>query len=78
MIESKIGSGEGQEQLRRYAEHLDKLTGVDGKALLYITRDYDPKDLGEILTGLDDNTRFKQLRWHDFYRFLQTVEKSRS
>ena len=61
MIESKIGSGEGQEQLRRYAEHLDKLTGVDGKASLYITRDYDPKDLGEILTGLDDNTRFKQL-----------------
>ena len=75
MIESKIGSGEGQEQLRRYAEHLDKLTGVDGKASLYITRDYDPKDLGEILTGLDDNTRFKQLCWHDFYRFLQRVEK---
>ncbi len=28
MVESKIGSWEGQEQLRRYAEHLDKMTGT--------------------------------------------------
>ena len=75
MVESKIGSGEGQEQLRRYAERLEKMTNVGSKSLVYITRGYDPKGPGEILSGLGDNVRFEQLRWHDFYRFLQTVEK---
>jgi PD-(D/E)XK nuclease superfamily len=75
MVESKIGSGEGQDQLRRYAEHLDAMVGYEGKALLYLTRAYDPKDEKGILTGLGDDVRFEQLRWHDFYRFLQAVEK---
>jgi hypothetical protein len=75
MIESKIGSKEGPEQLRRYAEHLEGMAGFGYKTLLYITRSYDPKDGSEILSGLDKNTRFEQLRWHDFYRFLRTVEK---
>ncbi len=75
MIESKIGSKEGPEQLRRYAEHLNKMADTNGKALLYVTRGYDPKEPDEILAGLDGNVRFKQLRWHDFYHFLQTVEK---
>ncbi|MGI8909223.1 MAG: hypothetical protein ACR2JR_01525, partial [Rubrobacteraceae bacterium] len=72
MVESKIGSWEGQEQLRRYAEHLDKMTGTR-KTLAYITRAYDPKEKEEILAGTQ-STEFCQLRWHDFYRFLQTVE----
>ncbi len=71
MVESKIGSREGQDQLRRYAEHLDAMVGYGGKTLLYITRAYDPKDPKEISVGLEDNVRFEQLRWHDFYRFLQ-------
>lgn len=75
MVESKIASGEGQDQLRRYAVHLDGMAGYDGKTLLYVTRAYDPKDRHTILAGLDDNVRFTQLRWHDFYRFLTTVEK---
>lgn len=75
MVESKIGSGEGQDQLRRYAEHLDGMAGFDGKALLYVTRAYDPKDRDKILAGLDGNVLFEQLRWHDFYRFLQGVKK---
>lgn len=75
MIESKIGSKEGPEQLRRYAEHLDRLTGFGGKTLVYITRGYDPKEAGEIVSALDGSVRFEQLRWHDFYRFLQTIEK---
>ncbi len=74
MIESKIGSREGPDQLRRYAEHLERMPGV-GKTLLYVTRSYDSKDPSEILSGLGGRIRFKQLRWHDFYRFLQTVEK---
>lgn len=75
MIESKIGSKEGSEQLRRYAEHLDGMEGIGGKTLMYITRGYDPKDPDEILSDLNANFRFKQLRWHGFYRFLQTLEK---
>ena len=71
MVESKIGSKEGHEQLRRYAEHLDEMAGFESKTLLYVTRAYDPKDERGILSGLADNVRFEQLRWHDFYRFLQ-------
>lgn len=75
MIESKIGSREGPEQLRRYAEHPDEIAGFSSKALVFITRGYDPKETGEILSDLGDGVRFDQLRWHDFYRFLLTVER---
>lgn len=75
MIESKIGSKERPEQLKRYAEHLDGMAGFSSKALVYITRGYDPKEPNDILSGLGGNVRFEQLRWHDFYRFLQTIEK---
>jgi hypothetical protein len=73
MVESKIGSKEGQEQLRRYAEHLGEMTDFGGKTLAYITRTYDPKDPNKVLSGLGADVRFVQLRWHDFYRFLQKV-----
>lgn len=74
MLESKIGSGEGEGQLRRYAEHLHGMPSFDSRTLLYVTRGYDPKEPEEILTGLDDQVSFKQLRWHDFYRFLDQAE----
>lgn len=74
MIESKIGSVEGQHQLRRYAGHLRQMAGTR-KTLVYITRAYDPKDETEVLADLDGKVGFKQLRWHDFYRFLRRVEK---
>lgn len=73
MIESKIGSWEGADQLRRYAGHLEQIPS-DRKTLAYITRNYDPKEPEEILSGFD-GVSFEQLRWHDFYRFLQTAEK---
>lgn len=71
MIESKIGSLEGRDQLRRYAEHLGAMGGFGGKTLAYVTRAYDPKDADGILAGVDKNVRFAQLRWHDFYCFLE-------
>ncbi|MEJ7816265.1 MAG: PD-(D/E)XK nuclease family protein [Rubrobacter sp.] len=73
MIESKIGTVEGEDQLKRYAGHLNSMSGMR-KTLVYITRAYEPKDADDIHSGLD-GVCFKQLRWHDFYRFLQTVEK---
>lgn len=75
MIESKIGTWEGPEQLRRYAEHLNEMMHFGSKTLLYVTRGYDPKNKEEILSGMGENVRFEQLRWHDFYRFLLTVKK---
>lgn len=73
LIESKIRSWEGKDQLKRYAAHLSTLPGVR-KTLVYITRAYDPKVEEEILIGTQ-GIRFRQLRWHDFYRFLQSVKK---
>ncbi|AFZ04988.1 hypothetical protein Osc7112_0375 [Oscillatoria nigro-viridis PCC 7112] len=72
-IESKIGSQEGYEQLSRYAEILHGISGFQHKFLLYITRDFDPKDQADILKNISQSTvQFRQLRWHQFYRFLKS------
>lgn len=73
LFESKVGSSEGRDQLKRYAIHLDVMRG-DRKTLVYITRAYDPKDPEEILEA-SRGVEFRQMRWHDFYKFLKTVEK---
>ncbi|MDP9487315.1 MAG: PD-(D/E)XK nuclease family protein, partial [Actinomycetota bacterium] len=74
MIESKIGSPEGKGQLRKYAEYLAGMEGYGRKTLLYVTRRDDPKAGDEILSGLEGNVRFQQLRWYDFHRFLDGAE----
>jgi hypothetical protein len=72
-IESKIGSQEGDEQLSRYADILYKLPGFRHKFLVYITRDFELKDESIVLKGIPkSNVQFKQLRWHQFYQFLQS------
>jgi hypothetical protein len=74
LIESKIGSREGSEQLRRYAELLHAMPDIKGKTLVYITRDFDPKSREEILTNLGGGSvRFVQLRWHDFYAGMTSI-----
>jgi hypothetical protein len=45
------------------------------KTLVYATRAFDPKDENLILARTDGKVGFKQVRWHDFYRFLRIVEK---
>ncbi len=72
-VESKIGSQEGYEQISRYAEILHGLPGFQHKLLLYITRDFDPKDQIVVFKNISQSTvQFKQLRWHQFYRFLKS------
>gem|GEM_PF-1084924 len=73
MFESKLGSWEGPEQLKRYAAHLENMSATR-KTLVYITRAYDPKDPDKILAETE-GVSFRQLRWHDFYKFLQTIKK---
>lgn len=77
LIESKIGSREGSEQLRRYAELLENMPDIKDKTLVYITRDFDPKDPEEILANVNDSSvNFVELRWHSFYSFLRTQPKT--
>jgi hypothetical protein len=72
-IESKIGSKEGENQLRKYAETLLTLPDVGKKYLIYITRDYEP-NISEIksITSVD----FRQLRWYNFYQFIQSYKST--
>lgn len=74
LVESKIDAVEGEGQLKRYAEHLDRMTDYHGKTLIYITRTYDPKDEDEVRSSAS-GICFEQLRWHDFYRFLRKTER---
>lgn len=74
LVESKIDAVEGERQLKRYAEHLDRMTDHHGKTLIYITRAYDPKDEGEVRSSVS-GICFEQLRWHDFYNFLRKTER---
>jgi hypothetical protein len=66
-IESKVGSAEGDRQLSKYMDQLRALPEeVNQRSLVFITRDYEPK---ENLTN--EFVRFFQARWSDnFYHFL--------
>jgi hypothetical protein len=43
--------GRGAEQLKRYADLLSTVEGARSRTLVYITRDYDPKNETEVLRG---------------------------
>src|SRR6478672_2355123 len=73
-IESKIDSQEGNCQLSSYANILHhKFSDFRSKTLVYITRDFEPKNESNIFKEISNNTvQFKQLRWHQFHRFLES------
>ncbi|QHG15085.1 PD-(D/E)XK nuclease family protein [Nostoc sp. ATCC 53789] len=71
-IESKVGSRDDRNALEKYADILSNFPNVRHRILIYITRDYDPKE--EIKTpafNLEPKVIFYQLRWHQFYACLQ-------
>jgi hypothetical protein len=68
-IESKVGSQEGHGRLSRYMDQLRALPGVDQRSLIFITRDYEPKD--DLSDGI---VRFVSARWSHLYHFLRAVE----
>jgi len=70
-IESKVGATAMCGQLERYAKVLDRMANFRHKFLLFITRDFEPKDKAVILKDTSI-VQFKQLRWHQFYRFLRS------
>ncbi|MHC5823680.1 MAG: PD-(D/E)XK nuclease family protein, partial [Nostoc sp.] len=81
-IESKIAAKDGNNALKKYADILSNLPNVRHRILIYITRDYDPKDddpkdddpkpaIKEYCLELSPKINFFQLRWYQFYNFLQ-------
>ncbi|NJN96454.1 MAG: PD-(D/E)XK nuclease family protein [Anaerolineales bacterium] len=71
LLESKIGADEQPDQLKKYAEILDRRSNNRKKTLLYVTRDFDPKDGSVILKGVKE-VSFKQERWYTLYEVLQS------
>jgi len=78
IFESKIGASEGYKQLKKYAEQLDNFKNFHNRVLLYITRDYDPKNKDNIFSECKnkDNLKFKSIRWYQMYQFLNKYKKS--
>ncbi|MEH2214688.1 PD-(D/E)XK nuclease family protein [Nostoc sp.] len=71
-IESKIGAKDGNNALKKYADILSNLPNVRHRILIYITRDYDPKEeIKTLAFNLEPKVIFYQLRWHQFYARLQ-------
>ncbi|MHC5718361.1 MAG: PD-(D/E)XK nuclease family protein [Nostoc sp.] len=71
-IESKIGAKDGNNALRKYADILSNLPNVRHRILIYITRDYDPKEeIKKYCLDLSPKVNFFQLRWYQFYSFLK-------
>jgi PD-(D/E)XK nuclease superfamily len=71
LVESKIGSSEGKNQLWRYAQCLAGSPSTRNRVLIYITRDYEPKEKAVILEGTTGGVSFFQTRWCNFYQFLK-------
>lgn len=71
-FENKVDASEGDNQLKRYAEHLKafKNNGFD-TFLIYITRYDDPKKEKVIFIN-GTTARFVQLRWYKIYNWLKT------
>jgi hypothetical protein len=69
LIESKVGSSEGPEQLQRYADLL-KEENADRRVLIYCTRDYDPKEPEEAWSSSERPVHFRSARWHTLYAVL--------
>jgi len=69
-FENKISSLEGNEQLERYAEHLDKLE-TEKKCLVYITKNHEVKSEIKIFANCYSNIELVQIRWYQIFNFLK-------
>jgi hypothetical protein len=72
-FENKVDSEEGDEQLKKYAEHLEGIT--DGrKTLVYITKYYDIKNPENIFENCNSKINFISIRWYNIYRFFKAYK----
>jgi len=72
-IECKINAYEGDDQLARYADHLDNFNSKG--VLVYLTRDFDPKSKEVVLRNCKKDTNFLQIRWYEIFNFLKKKKK---
>ncbi|MGJ9386202.1 PD-(D/E)XK nuclease family protein [Salipaludibacillus sp. CF4.18] len=73
-IENKLGSGEGNRQLRRYADHLKEQAKSGYHVhLIYMTKYYDPKQIEGLLVN-ESGSGTHQLQWYQFYQWLKNFE----
>jgi hypothetical protein len=77
IIENKVGSTEGYQQLKRYAEHLNALKETK-RTLVFITRDYEPKEKEKITRDCTEEINYIELRWHHIFRLLKPYAKDAS
>ncbi len=66
IVENKIDSGEGENQLSDYAKILEACSGVEEKTLVYITKFSSSTD-----PPSGKGVKFKHLRWPRVYDFLR-------
>jgi succinate dehydrogenase flavin-adding protein (antitoxin of CptAB toxin-antitoxin module) len=72
LFESKLGTGEHDNQLQRYAEHLaDTFSEARRRTLVYITQYHDPKNIQEITAACKSKVEVKLMRWQTFYTIAQ-------
>ena len=74
-FENKISSLEGYEQLKRYAEHLDRLE-TDKKCLVYITKNHESKTKSKIFEKCKTNIEFVHIRWYQIFNFLKKYNQN--
>jgi len=77
LVENKVDACEGENQLCSYAAILKRMISTGHAAaghLVYLTRDSDHKEEGEILAGCAcSQVYFQQLRWLDVHHMLQEI-----
>ena len=66
IVENKIDSGEGENQLQDYAKILEEAQGLKSRTLVYITKYSSESGFRD-----DGTVNFKSLRWPKVYDFLQ-------
>ena len=73
-VESKVDSGEGVDQLRRYAEHLDDaFPKAARRTLVYLTHYPEQRKEADVLQHTGDRVDFRQARWHSTYRLFRAA-----
>ncbi len=67
-IECKIDAKEGDSQLQRYAEHLDTINTK--KTLIFLTKNFEERDINQIMKNCQSEIDFIPLRWFEVYKLL--------
>lgn len=76
IIESKLGSREGKNQLDRYAiQAIKRFSDARHRYLLYITRSYDPKDETRLSSHIPKYVKLVYGTWSKFYSILTIQPK---